>query len=130
MRRQKKEKVKITAERSTWQLVAYRFRKNRLAMAGVLILAAMVLLTLLAPVYMSYHDMIRLDVVNKLQGPSMEHLLGTDELGRDLLGRILYGGRVSLFGGLATIILAFIGGCLPDILAAGLTRCLCGLLIC
>ena len=112
MRRQKKEKVKITAERSTWQLVAYRFRKNRLAMAGVLILAAMVLLTLLAPVYMSYHDMIRLDVVNKLQGPSMEHLLGTDELGRDLLGRILYGGRVSLFGGLATIILAFIGGCL------------------
>ena len=42
----------------------------------------------------------------------MEHLLGTDELGRDLLGRILYGGRVSLFGGLATIILAFIGGCL------------------
>lgn len=112
MRRQKKEKVKITAERSTWQLVAYRFRKNRLAMAGVLILAAMVLLTLLAPVYMSYHDMIRLDVVNKLQGPSMEHLLGTDELGRDLLGRILYGGRVSLFGGLATILLAFIGGCL------------------
>lgn len=112
MRKQRKENINPTIERSTWQLVAFRFSKNRLAMVGVLILAAMVVITLLAPLYMSYDDMIRLDVDNKLQGPSVEHFLGTDELGRDLLGRILYGGRVSLYGGMATIILAFIGGCL------------------
>lgn len=99
-------------ERSTWQLIAFRFSKNRLAMAGVIVLALMILAILLAPLYMPYDEMIRQDVFNKLQPPSAQHLLGTDELGRDLLARVLYGGRISLFGGMATIAIAFVAGCI------------------
>ena len=87
----------------SWRLAAARFRRNRLAMAGVVLLGLMALAILLAPLYMSYSDMIHQDVFNKLRSPCAEHPLGTDELGRDLLARILYGGRISLFGGIATI---------------------------
>lgn len=99
-------------ERSTWQLIALRFCKNRLAMAGVIVLGLMILAILLAPLYMPYEEMIRQDVFNKLQPPSAQHPLGTDELGRDLLARVLYGGRISLLGGMATIAIAFTAGCI------------------
>ena len=99
-------------ERSTWQLIALRFCKNRLAMAGVIVLGLMILAILLAPLYMPYDEMIRQDVFNKLQPPSAQHPLGTDELGRDLLARVLYGGRISLLGGMATIAIAFTAGCI------------------
>ena len=95
----------------SWRLAAARFRRNRLAMAGVVLLGLMALAILLAPLYMSYSDMIHQDVFNKLRSPCAEHPLGTDELGRDLLARILYGGRISLFGGIATIAIAFVAGC-------------------
>lgn len=95
----------------SWRLAAVRFRRNRLAVAGLVLLALLVLAILLAPLYMSYSDMIRQDVFNKLRSPCAEHPLGTDELGRDLLARILYGGRISLFGGIAAIALAFAAGC-------------------
>ena len=101
------------AERSSWQLIARRFSKNRLAMAGVALLALMLLAILLAPAYMPYDEMIKEDVFNRLQRPGEGgHLLGTDELGRDLLARVLYGGRISLLGGMATIAIAFAAGCL------------------
>ena len=64
-------------ERSTWQLIALRFCKNRLAMAGVIVLGLMILAILLAPLYMPYEEMIRQDVFNKLQPPSAQHPLGT-----------------------------------------------------
>lgn len=108
----KNHKKKSTSERSSWQLIAFRFSKNKLAMTGVFLLAAMVVLILLAPLYMPYSEMIKQDVINKLQGPGRGHLLGTDELGRDLLARILYGGRISVFGGMATIAIAFVAGCI------------------
>ena len=81
-------------------------------MAGVIVLALMILAILLAPLYMSYDEMISQDVFNKLQPPSAQHPLGTDELGRDLLARVLYGGRISLLGGMATIAIAFTAGCI------------------
>ena len=81
-------------------------------MAGVIVLALMILSILLAPLYMSYDEMISQDVFNKLQPPSAQHPLGTDELGRDLLARVLYGGRISLLGGMATIAIAFTAGCI------------------
>ena len=105
------EKREKHLQRSSWQLAAARFARNKLAMAGVVLLGIMILAVLLAPLYMSYSDMIHEDVFNKLRSPCAEHPLGTDEFGRDLLARILYGGRISLFGGIATIAIAFVAGC-------------------
>ena len=106
------EKREKHLQRSSWQLAAARFARNKLAMAGVVLLGIMILAVLLAPLYMSYSDMIHEDVFNKLRSPCAEHPLGTDEFGRDLLARILYGGRISLFGGIATIAIAFVAGCI------------------
>ena len=107
-----KHKAAPASVHGSWRLIVRRFSRNRLAMAGVALLLLMVLAILLAPAYMPYSEMIKEDVFNRLQPPGKGHPLGTDELGRDLLARILYGGRISLFGGIATIAIAFAAGCL------------------
>ena len=63
--------------------------------AGLLILGTIVTMCLLAPVLTS-HSPTQQDLNNILQGPSSKHLLGTDQLGRDIFSRLLYGGRVDL----------------------------------
>jgi len=79
------------AERGT---ALRRFWRNRLALAGAVIVAAFLLGALCAPLLSAYSP-TRIDLPQKLLPPTGRHLLGTDELGRDLLTRILYGGRIS-----------------------------------
>src|SRR5204863_3874808 len=68
---------------------------NRIALAGAAIVLLWVLLAALAPLVAPY-DPIEQAVRQRLLGPSAAHLLGVDELGRDVLSRVLHGGRVSL----------------------------------
>ncbi|MGQ9627030.1 MAG: nickel transporter permease [Anaerolineae bacterium] len=83
---------------------------NRTAMLGALILLAWVVLALGAEV-IAPHDPLEQDVVNRLRPPSPEHLCGTDELGRDILSRVVYGARISLPMGVFVIFFAAcIGG--------------------
>jgi peptide/nickel transport system permease protein len=72
-----------------------RFRRNRLAVAAFVVLAAVHLLVGLAPWIAPYGPEV-VELFRRLQPPSREHWLGTDEYGRDVLTRLLYGGRVSL----------------------------------
>ncbi len=69
-------------------------KKNKLAVFGLAVLTVFVLLSAIAPVIAPYDPDDILE--NEIQGPSVRHLLGTDDLGRDILSRILYGGRISL----------------------------------
>ena len=71
------------------------FRRNPLAMAGLIVVVALLLLSLLAPV-LATHDPNIQDLANRLQPWSADHWLGTDELGRDVYSRLLYGGRITL----------------------------------
>jgi len=91
------------------QLTWRKLRSNILAMFGLVILLSFMLITLLAPVLAPYGrdtiDMARVD-----QPPSAEHLLGTDELGRDVLSRLLYGGQVSMGVGVAATFFQLIIG--------------------
>lgn len=103
-------KKKPLSEYSSWELIGYRFKKNKLAMLGVFMFLAIVLVTLLAPIFVPYDLVIQQNVREKLQGPSKDHIFGTDELGRDMFARILYGGRISLLGGIAIIGIAFVIG--------------------
>jgi len=90
---------------SLWVEAWRRFRRHRLAIGGAVVLLAMVVAVLLGPlVYRVPIDEI--DFRAKLQGPSGAHPLGTDDLGQDLLARVLYGGRISLAVGVAAMLIA------------------------
>ena len=90
---------------SLWQESFRRFTKHRLAMVGAVMLAVMVLAVAFGPlVYRVPIDEI--DFKAKLQGPSWAHPLGTDDLGQDVLARMLYGGRISLAVGVMAMLIA------------------------
>jgi peptide/nickel transport system permease protein len=79
-----------------------RFRRNRAALAGLVVLSAFLLLSVAAPLATSYDpEQTRLD--EALQNPSAQHLLGTDQQGRDVFARLAYGGRYSLLIGFAAV---------------------------
>jgi peptide/nickel transport system permease protein len=91
--------------RSLWSEAFRRFRRHRLATFGAVVLVVMVVAVLVGPfVYRVPIDEI--DFKAKLKAPSWAHPLGTDDLGQDLLARILYGGRISLAVGVAAMLIA------------------------
>ena len=86
-----------------------KLSKNKAALAGAFIIIVIILLAILAPVIAPY-DPTKMNPANKLQTPSAEHWLGTDDKGRDILSRLLYGARISLTVGiLSTVIGAAVG---------------------
>jgi peptide/nickel transport system permease protein len=90
---------------SLWREATRRFRRHRLAMVGAVILLTMVAAVIAGPfVYRVPIDEI--DFKAKLKGPSRAHPLGTDDLGQDLLARMLYGGRISLAVGVAAMLIS------------------------
>lgn len=92
-------------EQTMAQLVWRSYRRHKPAMVGTIILLVLALAAIFAPV-LSPWDPEKTDLDSRFQPPSMQHLMGTDELGRDLLTRILYGGRVSLSIGVMAMALA------------------------
>ena len=93
------------ARPSLWREATRRFRRHRLAMLGAVILLTLVTAVVAGPlVYRVPIDEI--DFKAKLKGPSRAHPLGTDDLGQDLLARMLYGGRISLAVGVAAMLIS------------------------
>jgi peptide/nickel transport system permease protein len=78
------------------------FMRHRLAVIGSAIVGLLVLVALFAPLVAPY-DPYAVDLLNVREGPSPKHLLGTDEAGRDVLSRVIYGARVSLSVGLVAV---------------------------
>jgi len=95
----------VSPARETWR----RFRRHSLAVAGLAVLALMTLAVVLGPLLwrVPIND---IDFSAQLAGPSWVHPLGTDDLGQDVLARMLYGGRISLAVGLAAMLVALIVG--------------------
>lgn len=93
-----------------------RLRRNRAAIAGLLIVGLFAVLAVLAPLVAPY-DPIAQDLDAQLLPPSRAHWLGTDDLGRDMLSRIIYGGRTSLTVGIVSVGLALAIGSLLGLLA-------------
>lgn len=84
------------------KIIFRKFIKNKLAVIGAVLLTLIVIAALLAPVLTPYQPET-INVTNKLQPPGGEHLLGTDTLGRDTFTRLLYGARISLLVGFASM---------------------------
>jgi peptide/nickel transport system permease protein len=99
------------------RLAARQFPRHRAALAGLICLSLICLAAALAP-WIAPYDPIRIQLSAKLQPPSFEHWLGTDHFGRDVLSRLLYGGRTSLSVGLLVVGFAFVLG-VPLGLASG-----------
>lgn len=85
----------LTQKRNRKQMLRIFFGRGILVKACTVFLVLFVILSLLAPVISPY-DPNQMDLLSKLKGPSSAHWLGTDYLGRDVLSRLIYGGRVSL----------------------------------
>ncbi len=101
------------SSRSFWRIVWKRLRQDKVSLVCAAILLSIASMTILAP-WISPFDPYQTSISKRLLPVGHDiHLLGTDELGRDLLTRLLYGGRISLFMGFAPVaIAALIGGSL------------------
>lgn len=108
---QKKGTAKKTAAKgmSLWGLAMRRFVRNRLAMLGAIVLVIILLFSIVGPFFSPY-GINDIDAKKVNKAPSTEHWLGTDELGRDQLTRLMVGGRYSLMVGVcAEIVVVLIG---------------------
>jgi peptide/nickel transport system permease protein len=95
----------VTPAAEAWR----RFRKHKLAVASLFILGGLVFLVLAGP-WLWPVPINEIDFTAKLKPPSMAHPMGTDDLGQDVLARIIYGGRISLAVGLAAMVVAVLVG--------------------
>jgi len=101
---------------SPWREAWRRFKRHRLAYASLFVLLALVLAVTLGPLLWRV-PINEIDFSAQLQGPSLAHPFGTDDLGQDLLARMLYGGRISLAVGLAAMTMAIVVGVLVGAVA-------------
>ncbi len=110
-----------------YQAIKKMFKSNILFTIGVGICVLWAVLVIFAPIIAPY-DPLAQDLAAKLQPPSLEHLFGTDNFGRDVFSRVLYGGRVSVTAGVAAVVIAgligsiygaiagYIGGVVDDVM--------------
>ena len=96
--------------------VIKKISSDPLGLIGLCLVTLMVISALGAPIFAPY-DPIQLNIMVRLQGPSVNHLLGTDQLGRDLFSRVLFGGQVALKVAFLTIGLALIVGIVLGLIA-------------
>lgn len=93
------------------RIIRLRMRQNPLMVVGVIVCVVWIIISLGASSLAPY-DPLDQNVMQRLQGPSGDHWFGTDQLGRDVLSRVVYGGRTSLPAGLLVVISAMLVGTL------------------
>lgn len=96
-------------KKSNWLEVLKRMRKNKLAMLGFFLIVVLILTAIFAD-FIAPYSYEEQNLKNMLQKPSPEHLLGTDEFGRDIFSRIVYGSRISLKVGFVSVGVALVFG--------------------
>lgn len=103
-------KLKTSSPRlERWSAFYKQIKKNKMAMIGGWIILFYILVAVFAPIIAPY-DPLEIDLLNKLQTPSAEHWMGTDDKGRDILSRIIYGSQLSLMVGAVSVAIgAFFG---------------------
>jgi peptide/nickel transport system permease protein len=103
--------VSLGKERTLWGEAVRAFRRNRAAMSGLCLVIVLVLASI-ASSKLAPYDPLKVNMTIALHPPDGQHLMGTDQLGRDIFSRLLYGGRLSLPVGLISVLVGLTGGCL------------------
>jgi len=98
-----------TIGETEWSIVLRRFKKNKLAVAGLIIVGIVLLIAIFAPLIAPYSP-VNQNLSERISSPSKTHLLGTDEYGRDVLSRIIYGSRIALMLGVVVVAIEVIIG--------------------
>ena len=101
---------KHASGKTQWELILFRFRKNKLAMIGLGVILVLILACVLAPLYVEYSTVYKQSMANRFRTPGWDYPFGTDQYGRDLFARIIYGGRISLLSGLVVVASALVVG--------------------
>ncbi len=104
------------AHRTLWGDAFRQFRRHHLAMFGLIVFSFLVLATLIGPSLYS-QPINDVNFAQKLQSPSLSHPFGTDDLGQDVLARVLFGGRVSISVGLVAMLISVTVGTILGALA-------------
>jgi peptide/nickel transport system permease protein len=105
-----------TIRQSETKRIMRQLLKNRRAVVGGIVLFVIIFLAIFAP-YVTPYDPVKQNIRNRLQGPSREHIFGTDQFGRDTYTRVVYGARLSLRVGFSSILIAIVVGCLLGLVA-------------
>ncbi|WP_241236264.1 ABC transporter permease [Brevibacillus marinus] len=110
-------RIKHTLKKQQRQLLIQNILLNKQIMFGGTIILLLALLTFIGPLVVPY-DPYQMEVTERLQGPNAAHLLGTDEFGRDLLTRIVYGGKITLGVGFAVAFISSLLGLIIGLYAS------------
>jgi peptide/nickel transport system permease protein len=116
-----------TESASLWKEGWRRFRKNKIALVGLGIVVFFILLAIFAPLLAPY-DFKEQNLAERLQPPSSEHFFGTDDFGRDIFSRVIYGARISLWVGFFSVLGSVIAGSLLGIIAGYYGRWIDGII--
>lgn len=116
-----KKKIQATEEmmnipQGSWREIWHALRRNRRAMLGLTFIILLVLVAVFAN-FIAPYGMRQQNLSNALQSPNMTHWLGTDDLGRDVLSRLIYGTRISLTVGVSAVFVALIVGGILGVLS-------------
>ena len=103
---EKRSSRQLTKLKEIWR----RFKKNKSAMIGLIILIVILVVAILGPILIPYEKVVKQNAADRLQSPNMEHWFGTDAFGRDYFARIVHAAPTSLFIGLSVSIIGLIAG--------------------
>ncbi|HEC89578.1 MAG TPA: ABC transporter permease [Thermoplasmatales archaeon] len=111
--------MKLTFIKSDWlKFAIYRIRRSPLALLGIFIILTVVFVAIFAPYITPHPDQVyKINMENKLQPPSRDHLCGTDYVGRDVFSRIIFGSRISLKISIVVVFLASLLGTIVGLIA-------------
>jgi peptide/nickel transport system permease protein len=109
----------LPARTRWWTAVARFCQRNPLVVVGAIVVLVWIVVAIAAPVVSPYGPLTQ-RVIDRLKPPSLQHLFGTDALGRDILTRVLFGGRISLPVGFLVVVVALVvGGCIGAVAGYG-----------
>ena len=112
-----KSSYSASRKKSQWKTIWIRFKRNKLG--GLIVFLMMTVLVLSADLWLDYQQgAMTMDIANAYQAPNAQHIFGTDQYGRDYFTRVIYGGRISMFVGIATVAVSLTFGGLIGAVAA------------
>lgn len=113
-----KNKSKTPGKESRFRMTMHRLLKNKGAVVGLIIVLILVVVSLTSGLWLDYEkDIVEFHTSERLQKPSKEHIFGTDNYGRDIFKRIVYGTRYSIIIGFLSVMIALVGGVILGSLA-------------